>query len=289
MGFGGGGCDDGVGGLFGVCDSLGRGACSEDGDPFFLLCDGWLCLAGGGAADAGGVAVGSVSAFCSGAGLAAVCLHAAGVVDESTDELGLHEHGGGVLFFVQPLAIWRKSHAAESAFAGKIDGNRACFLAAKWGAPAGHGSACKGPVGEVAGMGWFFLASTGEELHAAWSGGLFRGVACGVAIEGCGGADLDLCARNRIRAGGDFATGGGWRADGCGRMVAADAVSHIHESDFRFACRLGFHGRCVVVLRAAAKACLDALRNAGTATLAFVFQLRWLQPARTVVRVGFRA
>ena len=289
MGFGGGGCDGSVGGVFGVCDSLGRGSCAEDVDSFFLLCHSWISPAGGGAADAGGVALSGVSAFCGGAGLAAVCLHAACVVNESTNELGLHAHAAGFLFFVQPLAIRRQPYAAEPSLVGKIDGDCTCFLASRWSVPAGHGSASKGPAGGVAGLGWLFLASTGEELHAAGSCGLFRGVARGIAAERSCGADLDLCARNRIRAGGDFAAGGGWRADGCRRLVVADALSYLHESHFCFACRLGFHGRCVVVLLACAKACLDAICDAGTATVAFIFEPRWLHPARTVVRLGIRA
>jgi len=94
------------------------------------LCDGWLCPAGGGAADAGGVALGGVSTFCT--------IGSNGETAQKTAFVAVLDTNGG-LYSVNALDI--KTDSVLQAVQEKRPYRSACMASTVFYLPLDNGAA----------------------------------------------------------------------------------------------------------------------------------------------------
>ena len=266
-----------------VRDPVRGNAGAENGDPAVLLRGGGVRSARGFKKISGRVALGCVFAICRRSRPSPLRLHAAGLLNQPAHELGLHADSGGFLFFLQPLAIRRESLGTKPPLAWETHGHFGPCQNARRGTRQPDEN---GPSRASSRVGWIFLVEAGDEFYATRCSGLLRGAGCGIEAARCGSEDLDLSPRDRVRSCGDPAARGGWGLDRQCRLVAANALPHLHKSRLCVAGRAGICRGRPLAFCSCAEIGVDALRASRIADVAVVFQLRILQPAGALVRVG---
>ena len=163
--------------LFRVRDLVGGNAGAENGDPSVLLRGCGIRGARGFKKIPGRVALGCVFAICRRSRPSPLRLHAAGLLNEPANELGLHADTGGFLFFLQPLAIRREPLGTKPPLTRETHGHFGPCQNARRGT---RQPAEKGPARAPTRVGWIFLVEAGDEFYATRCGGLLRGAGCGV-------------------------------------------------------------------------------------------------------------